>query len=111
MIGFTQWLIFSLLSGAAFAVEIWAFASAAKAPAGAYAVAGRLSKAAWLAITGVSALIGLAALPTPFRVIRFGGLLTLAALVAALVFLTGVRPKVRRAGGGPSRPTPPTGGW
>jgi hypothetical protein len=96
----TQLLIVFVLSVGAFTVEVWAFVCALKAPSGAYALAGRLSKRAWVGITAAAAAIGLAALPTPFLAVPFGGILSIAAIVAALVFLVGVRPKVR----GPRRP-------
>ncbi|MDR2382046.1 MAG: DUF2516 family protein [Bifidobacteriaceae bacterium] len=104
-----QVVITLILSAAAFVTELWAFLSALKASAGAYALAGKLSKRAWCVITGASALVGFAALPTPVQTIGFAGILFIAALVAALVFLVSVRPKVRA--GKPPAGNNRTGGW
>ncbi|MDR2378684.1 MAG: DUF2516 family protein [Bifidobacteriaceae bacterium] len=109
-------LLLGLIGWAALIVEIVAFAIAAKAPAAAYVAAAKLSKGAWVAITAVAMVIGLGSAPLPLISAggRFGGLLSIAGLVAALVFLVDVRPALKRHGGsagnrpsGPSRP----GGW
>ncbi|MDR1635298.1 MAG: DUF2516 family protein [Bifidobacteriaceae bacterium] len=101
---------------AALALEIAAFVIALKASPAAYIAAGKLSKGAWLAITTVALVVGLAAAPLPAAGSngRFGGLLSIASVVAALVFLVDVRPALKRYGGsagrsqgGPNR----TGGW
>jgi hypothetical protein len=107
----TQALIVFALAAAAFAVEVWAFGSAVRAPAGAFLAAGTLKKPAWVAITAAAAVIGLTAVPTPLAGGGFGGILSIASLVAALVYLVSVRPKVRG-----SRRPPPSGpssggGW
>ncbi|MDR1187564.1 MAG: DUF2516 family protein [Bifidobacteriaceae bacterium] len=111
------WLIITGLLGlAALAVEITAFVWALKTPPGAYLAAGKLSKGAWVAITGVAMVIGLGAMPLPSlnSGARFGGLLSIAAVVAALVFIIDVRPAVKHfrgpSGRGPSGPARP-GGW
>ncbi|MDR2453177.1 MAG: DUF2516 family protein, partial [Bifidobacteriaceae bacterium] len=84
--------------------------SAARAPAGAFPAAGGLRKPAWVAITAAAAVIGLASLPTPLARLGFGGILPIAALVAALVYLVSVRPKVRRSRRPPPGPSR-GGGW
>jgi hypothetical protein len=102
------------LSLAALAVEIAAFVIALKAPPAAYVAAGKLSKGAWVAITAIAMAVGLGAVPLPSAGAggRFGGLLSIASLVAALVFMVDVRPalKQHRGGRGPSGPSRP-GGW
>jgi hypothetical protein len=113
-------IISGLLGLAALIVEIVAFVIAVKAPAGAYIAAGKLSKGAWVAITGIAMAIGLGVMPLPSlnSGARFGGLLSIASLVAALVFLVDVRPAIRqfrRPGGhggygGPAGPNT-RGGW
>ncbi|MDR0625972.1 MAG: DUF2516 family protein [Bifidobacteriaceae bacterium] len=111
----TPWIIIvALLSLAAFAVEVFALVVALKAPAAAYTAAGKLSKGAWVAITAVATLIGFSAAPLPLLggSRGFGGLLSIAALVAALVFIVDVRPAVSGASGGRGRPGPrQQGGW
>jgi hypothetical protein len=106
-----QALVILALSAGAFGVEVWALVSAAKAPPAAYTLAGRLPKGAWVGITAAAAAVGLAALPTPFFSIPFGGLLSIAALVAALVFLVSVRPKTRGFKRPPSTGPRTSGGW
>jgi hypothetical protein len=109
-------IITGLLGLAALAVEVWAFVLALKTPPGAYIAAGKLSKGAWVAITAIALVIGLGALPLPSlnSGARFGGLLSIAAVVAALVFIVDVRPAVRHfrgpSGRGPSASGRP-GGW
>lgn len=107
----TQALIVFALSAAALVVEVWAFASALRAPAGGYLAAGNLPKPAWVGITAGAAIIGLGALPTPFAQIGFGGMLSIIALVAALVYLVSVRPKVRQRRPPPSPGPSRAGGW
>lgn len=76
-------------------LALWAFVDAAVRPAAAFVAAGKLTKPAWLAITGISVALCL-----------FGvgllGLLGAAVAVAVLVYLLDVRPAVRamRPGGG-----------
>jgi hypothetical protein len=97
------------------AVECWAFASARRAPDSAYLIAGKLSKKAWLGITGGAAAIGvwtmmIAVLPVGPFTIPFGGVISLAALVAALVYLAKVRPHAKGTRRPPHHPEAP-GGW
>lgn len=75
----------------------WAFVDCLRHPAAAFPAAGKLTKPAWLAITGVSVLLCL--------VLGAGvlGLLGAAVAVAVIVYLVDVRPAVRgmRPGNGP----------
>lgn len=84
-----QALVVLLLGVAAFAMQIFAFVEALRYPAAAYAAAEKLTKNAWLAITGVALLLGFVSVRNPFGI----GLI---AVVAAGVFLADVRPAVRR---------------
>lgn len=110
MIGATQMLIMLVLSVGALAVEVWALVCAVRTPPNAYALEGKMRKGAWVGITAGAAVIGLGSLPTRSYAVPFGGILSIAALVAALVFLVSVWPKVREHRRRPPGP-PARGGW
>lgn len=69
------------------AFAVWAFVDALIRPAAGFVAAGKLTKPAWMAITGVATLILLWQGPLSF--------LGLPAVVAAVVYLVDVRPAVR----------------
>jgi hypothetical protein len=100
---FTALHIFFFVIGlAAFGIEAWAFGDAVSRPAGAFPAAGKKTKNLWLIILGVGAVVGLgfALLANPVL-----SILPVAAFVAAAVYLTDVKPKVkdfRRGSGGTS---------
>jgi hypothetical protein len=99
---------FEALALAAFVVEAWAFGDAVSRPSRAYPAAGKLTKPLWLVITGVAAVVGLgyAAYVKNMSVIQ---ILPVIAFVAAAVYLTDVRPKVKaigKGGNGPQRMGP-----
>jgi hypothetical protein len=83
---------FLVVGFAAFVVEAWAFIDAITRPAQAFVAVGKRTKQLWLIITGVSAVVGLAfaVLGNPVT-----SILSVAAFVAAAVYLTDVRPKVK----------------
>jgi hypothetical protein len=79
------------LAIAAFIVEAWAFVDAIIRPAQAFPAAGKLTKPIWLIILGVAFVLGLYAA-------AYGGvtgMLSVAAFVAASVYLADVRPKIK----------------
>jgi Protein of unknown function (DUF2516) len=85
---------FVALALAAFVVEAWAFIDAIIRPAQAFAAVGKLSKKLWLIILGVAFVLGLYSA-------AYGGatgLLSVAAFVAAAIYLADVRPKVKEFG-------------
>jgi hypothetical protein len=87
-------VFFLVLAVAAFAMEAWALTDAAIRPAQAYTAAGKLTKTKWLLILVVAVVLGLAS------AVGYGGLgavsfLAIAAFVAAGVYLSDVRPRVR----------------
>jgi hypothetical protein len=91
-------------------VEIWALADAATRPAQAFIASGKQSKQLWLIILGVSTVVGL------WYAIYAAGLavaqiLPVAAFVAAAVYLTDVRPKVKDFRGGGGTSNGPYGPW
>ena len=75
-------------------LAVWAFADAAIRPAAAFPAAGKLTKPAWLGITGIS--VGLCMLGVGLL-----GLLGGVVAIAVIVYLVDVRPAVRgiRPGG------------
>ena len=75
-------------------LAVWAFADAAVRPAAAFPAAGKLTKPAWLGITGVCVLLSVAG-------VGLLGLLGGVIAVAVIVYLVDVRPAVRdlRPGG------------
>ncbi len=85
----TQSLVLFVLGVGALGLEIVAFVESLRYPASAYAAAEKLNKNAWVAITGVAALVGFV---TIWNVLGIG----LVAVVAAGVFLADVRPAIRR---------------
>jgi hypothetical protein len=82
---------FLALMVVAFGVETWAFIDAITRPASAYLAAGKLTKTKWLLILGVALVLGL------YTAAQGGaiGFLALIAFVAAGIYLSDVRPKVR----------------
>lgn len=104
-----MWLFWAL-GLVAFIVEAWAFIDAVRRPSAAFTAAGKQTKSLWLIILGVAAVIGL------YGVIQVGGfaagsILAVAAFVAAAIYLTDVRPKVRQTGNGGSSRQGPYGPW
>jgi hypothetical protein len=99
---------FEVLSVAALCVEVWALVDAARRPAPAFVAAGKQTKPLWLVILGVAAVIGLwsSTLGGPNLVSLF----PIVAFVAAAIYLTDVRPKVREFRGGSSS-SGPYGPW
>ena len=98
---------FEVLSLAALVVEGWAFIDAIRRPAGAFLAAGKQTKPIWLIILGVATVIGIGY--SALGGVSLIQILPLAAFVAAAIYLTDVRPKVRefRGGTGSSGPYGP----
>lgn len=97
---------FVVLAMVAFVVEAWAFIDVIIRPAPAFVAAGKQSKKIWLIILGVAFVLGLYAA-------AYGGvtgILSVAAFVAAAIYLADVRPKVKEFRGGSSS-SGPYGPW
>jgi len=97
---------FVALAVAAFVVETWAFIDAIIRPTQAYTAAGKQTKPIWMIILGVAFVLGLYSA-------AYGGVtgfLSVAAFVAAAVYLVDVRPKVRGIRSGSSS-NGPYGPW
>ena len=97
---------FEVLSLAAFVVEAWAFGDAVRRPPGAFVATGKQTKPLWLIILGVATAIGLG-YSVGVGGLSVIGILPIAAFVAAAIYLTDVRPKVREFRGGSSGPYGP----
>ncbi len=76
------------------AIRLWAVVDCATRKAAAFPAVDKLTKPAWLAITIISGGLGALFLGQPLNII------SLISLVAALVYLTDVRPAVREVSGG-----------
>ncbi len=101
---------FEILAVGALIFECFAFVDALRRPAQAFVAASKQNKPLWLIITGVATVIGLGTAATgSFAVV---GILSVVAFVAAAIYVTDVRPKVKdfRGGGGPSH-MGPYGPW
>jgi len=92
--------LFAVLGLGALALKVWALADAVYRPGAAYAAAGKWSKPGWVAVLAVALLLTGG---------DFAGLLGLASVVAAIVYLVDVRPAVRELGPGRSSSTGPYG--
>jgi hypothetical protein len=99
---------FEALSLAALVVEGWAFVDAVRRPAAAFLAVGKQTKPIWLIILGVATVVGIGY--SSLGGISLVGILPLAAFVAAAIYLTDVRPKVREFRGGSSS-SGPYGPW
>jgi Protein of unknown function (DUF2516) len=80
-------LLMLVLTYAALALGAWAFIDALVRPGPGFVAAGKLTKPAWLAITGLATVV-----VWMFGLMSFLGL---PAVVAAIVYLVDVRPAVR----------------
>ena len=95
---------FEALAIAAFVFEAYAFIDAIRRPAPAFVAAGKQTKPLWLVITGVATVFGLGTAVTGSYPI---GILAVAAFVAAAIYITDVKPKVKdyRSSGGTGSPS------
>jgi len=100
---------FLVLGLVAFVVEAWAFIDAIRRPGQAFLATGKQTKQLWLIILGVATVVGLASVAY-----RIGptSILTVAAFVAAAIYLADVRPKVKDfRSGGSGTSNGPYGPW
>lgn len=103
-LGWLNWI----LMVAAFVVEAWAFIDVVRRPARAFPAAGKLTKQLWLIILGVSLAVGLFCAAGNVSLLL---MLPIVAFIAAAIYLTDVRPKVREIGPGGSSRQGPYGPW
>ncbi len=88
---------FQALAIVAFVVEAWAFADAIRRPAPAFPAASKQTKPFWIVVLGVALVIGLGGAIGELTLLS---ILPIIAFVAAAIYLTDVRPKVREFRGG-----------
>lgn len=82
-----------VLGVALFAMQLFALVDCVRQRADAFTAAGKLSKPAWLALTGVAALIGFLVILSPISIFE------IVAVVAAGVYLADVRPALQQVTG------------
>jgi EamA domain-containing membrane protein RarD len=82
-----------VLGLAALATQAWAFVDALLNRPDAFVAAGKRTKTFWLVVTGVATAVGFVFFGNPFNIF------SLVAIVAALIYLTDVRPALRAVGG------------
>jgi hypothetical protein len=98
---------FWALAVAALIIEIWALVDVLRRPTGAFPAAGKQTKPLWMIILIVAAVIGLySATYGSTSGIGAISILPVAAFVAAAIYMTDVRPKVREMGKGGSSQGP-----
>ncbi len=85
-----------------------ALTDALRRPTAAFPAAGKRTKPLWLVITGVSLAVGLFSAAKNTSLIS---IFPIAAFIAAAIYLTDVRPKVREFGAGGSSRQGPYGPW
>ena len=101
-------VFFLALGVVAFGVEAWAFVDAIIRPPQAYLAAGKLTKTKWLLILGVAFVVGLYSAAYGGAI----GFLSIIAFVAAAIYLSDVRPRVKEFRGGNNRThSGPYGPW
>jgi len=98
---------FVALAVAAFVVEAWAFIDAITRPTQAFTASGKQTKPIWLIILGVAVAIGSYAAAYGGAI----GFLSVAAFVAAAIYLVDVRPKVKEFRKGRGASNGPYGPW
>ncbi|GII34665.1 DUF2516 family protein [Planotetraspora mira] len=103
-------LIFWLISIAAFIMSAWALIHAIRIPTKAFPAAGKQTKPLWLVILGFATLFTFAAAVNYQNMgVGLPGIFTIAAVIAAGIYLADVKPAVNgyRRGGGNQGPYGP----
>lgn len=110
MIANLQLLVLAGLAIVVFVVQVWALIDAVRRPAHGFKAEGKLSKPIWLLILGVAAVLGFLGLPAGGGPGNAVGFLNIIAVIAAIVYLVDLRPKLRSYGTGKGR-SQGSGGW
>lgn len=93
-VGGIQSVVLLLLGVGSLLLTGFAFADVLRRPSTLFPHAGRLTKGVWLGILGAAFLIAVVSLFSPL------GLLNIAGVIAAGVYLADLRPKLKSLGGG-----------
>jgi hypothetical protein len=102
-------LVFLGLAVIAFLLEAFALIDAIRRPAAAFPAAGKQTKKMWVIILAFACLFGFAA---AMRYLGPLGIFTIAAFIAAVIYLADVRPALKAiGGGGDNRRMGPYGPW
>nr|WP_190990223.1 DUF2516 family protein [Pseudarthrobacter sulfonivorans] len=104
MISYVETAVFFILALVALCLEAWALLDCVRHKSAAFEATGKRTKTFWLALTAGATLIGVISLFSSGGIFGTLGLFGLAAVVAASVYLADVRPAVKDAGRGGSRP-------
>ena len=94
IVGSVQSFVYLLLGIGALVLTGFALVDVVRRPGGLFPHAGKLSKGVWLGILAAAFLIAVVSLFAPL------GLLNIAGVVAAGVYLADMRPKLKQLGGG-----------
>lgn len=93
-----QTIVLALLAIGAFGISAWALIDALRRPAAAFTAAGKRTKTFWTVIVAIATAIAFVSLPI-YGNAGLPGLLGIASVVAAAVYLADVRPAVRQFSG------------
>lgn len=102
--------VYLMVGLVAFGLELWALVDCLRHKPSAFEAASKRTKTFWLALTGISALIGGLTLWSGGAGGGLG-LFGIAAVTVAGVYLADVRPAVKETGSGGSRNIGPYGPW
>ncbi|MFV2145080.1 DUF2516 family protein [Isoptericola sp. G70] len=103
MIANLQFYVLAALAVVVFVVQVWALIDALRRPAHGFVAEGKLKKPIWLLILGVAVVLGFLGLPSGGSAGNAVGFLNIIAVVASIVYLVDVRPKLRAYGPGKGR--------
>ncbi|WP_269802692.1 DUF2516 family protein [Actinocorallia populi] len=102
--------VFLALAIIAFLMEAFALFDVVRRPAQAFPAAGKQTKKMWVIILGFATLFGFAS-AVGFPGMGALGIFSIAAFIAAVIYLADVRPAVKAIGGGGHRNMGPYGPW
>lgn len=113
MFGSLQAIVYFTIAIGAFVAEVWALIDALRHSNEAYYYSGKRNKSFWTAVLGGATAVGFLGLPAPFggSFTNALGLLGIAGIVAAGIYLVDVRPQLRQYRGGQPRRKTSRGGW
>jgi hypothetical protein len=104
-------LVFWALAIVGFLMEAFSLVDALRRPATAFPAAGKQTKKLWTIILGFATLFGLSA--AALNPLTGGplGMFSIAAFIAAVIYMADVRPALKQVGGGDGRRMGPYGPW